>query len=456
MIVGRFNLRIVDSDLFPFLSGVFVEPDVVLVSWNLIFLDLWHCRVIDIDAVFAIVHDSVAIDLCGGVTQQVDAMSLVLLDLVALDGSLRVEENNAILLILLNDVRGNEEVEASFDYKDSFLFALFNVVVLDLGGSRSFSSQSDIGSEILGNVVRKDVSSTTLFQEDALVVILLNTVAHGVFLVDHLFSDMLFEDDCSIYDIVECRETIIVKVDSFLKELCIIPSKFFEVQVAHLCVEICELVTTDVSAGIFCKFNTSFTIGFDDICSNLWPASGTLANNSIMSWSLNIIFLNCWLTWSGRIITSNQYPIIRTLLNGVFKNDRIIIDKLNCTFVNLHLVHSNKGINRGVNYNCGALANHENIVEDNRMWFLSLDVEACSTTRDHSVVSEDEDISLREVGDHTALTELVELAVLNDWGALIVVDARGYGVLHASTAEWASLDEAGGIWFLVDAGSLVF
>ena len=81
----------------------------------------------------AIVHDCVVLDLCGGVTQQVDAMSLVFLDLVALDGSLRMEENNAILLILLYDVGGDDEVKASFDNEDSFLLALFNVVILNLG-----------------------------------------------------------------------------------------------------------------------------------------------------------------------------------------------------------------------------------------------------------------------------------------------------------------------------------
>jgi hypothetical protein len=62
-----------------------------------------------------------------------------------------------------------------------------------------------------------------------LVVILLNAVAHGVFLVGHLFSDMLFEDDCSIDYVIECRETIIVRTHSVLEELGIKPSVIFEV-----------------------------------------------------------------------------------------------------------------------------------------------------------------------------------------------------------------------------------
>ena len=73
----------------------------------------------------------------------------------------------------------------------------------------------------------------------------------------------------------------------------------------------------------------------------------------------------------------------------------------------------------------------------------------------HRVVSEDEDVSLGEVCDYSSLSELMELAVLDYRGALLVVNSGRDGISHTSTPKGAPLDKTGGVRLLVDARSLV-
>ena len=86
---------------------------------------------------------------------------------------------------------------------------------------------------------------------------------------------------------------------------------------------------------------------------------------------------------------------------------------------------------------------------------LSLDVESSLSTRHHSVISKDKHIPLGKISDHSTLSELMELAVLNNWGSLLVVDTWSDGVPHASSPEWASLDKTSSVRLLINARSLV-
>ena len=60
-------------------------------------------------------------------------MSFILLNFVALDGALRVKENDTVFLVLLNNIGGDYKLQASFYDKDTFLLTLFYMVVFYLG-----------------------------------------------------------------------------------------------------------------------------------------------------------------------------------------------------------------------------------------------------------------------------------------------------------------------------------
>ena len=81
----------------------------------------------------SVVHDSVALDLRRCVTQDIDSMPFVLLDLVRLDRTFRVEKDDSIFLILFNNVRRNYEVKTSLHNEYSLLLTLLDVIVLNLG-----------------------------------------------------------------------------------------------------------------------------------------------------------------------------------------------------------------------------------------------------------------------------------------------------------------------------------
>ena len=268
------------------------------------------------------------------------------------------------------------------------------MVVLNLGRSWALSSKSNIRSQILDDMVRKDISCASLFQKNTLVVILLDAVAHWVLLIYHLFSDMLLEDHGCVNDIIEGWESIVSWSHGVLEQLSIKTSVVFEIKVAHLGVEIGQLLTADVSAGAVRKLYSCLSVGFDDVGFYLRPALNTLANDSIVSWGLDVIFLDCGLARCVGVVAEDKNSIIRTLLNGILKNDRVIVDDFNSTVIYLHLIHSNKSINSGIDNNGRAFANHKHIVENNWMWPFTLDVETRLPTGDHGIVSEDEYISL--------------------------------------------------------------
>ena len=89
------------------------------------------------------------------------------------------------------------------------------------------------------------------------------------------------------------------------------------------------------------------------------------------------------------------------------------------------------------------------------MWPLTLYVETRLPTWNHGIVSEYKHISLSEISDNSSLSELMELTVLDDRSSLLVIDSWGYCISHTSPSEGASLNEACGIRFLVDARCLV-
>ena len=64
-----------------------------------------------------------------------------------------MEKDDSIFLILLDDIRSDHKIEASFYNEDAFLLALLDVVVFDLGPARAFTSKCDVGSQVLDNVV---------------------------------------------------------------------------------------------------------------------------------------------------------------------------------------------------------------------------------------------------------------------------------------------------------------
>ena len=70
-----------------------------------------------------------------------------------------------------------------------------------------------------------------------------------------------------------------------------------------------------------------------------------------MSGGFDVVFLNCWLAWGIHITTNYQNSVISTLLDCVFKNDRVIVDNLNGTVIDLHFIHSYESIDPRVDDN---------------------------------------------------------------------------------------------------------
>jgi hypothetical protein len=64
-----------------------------------------------------------------------------------------VEQHYSIFLVLLDDVRSNHQFIATFHHEDALLLALFDLVELYLRRARSFASQSDVGSQVFGDMV---------------------------------------------------------------------------------------------------------------------------------------------------------------------------------------------------------------------------------------------------------------------------------------------------------------
>lgn len=236
------------------------------------------------------------------------------------------------------------------------------MVVLDFCGTWALTSEGNIRSQVFDDMVRENISCTPFFKKYTLIVVLLNTVSHGELLVDHLFSHMFFKDYCRIDYIIKCREPIISSSDSVFEELCVEACMIFKVKMAHFGVEVSQLLTTDVSTRVVRKLNSCLSICLDDVCFYLWPAFQALTDNAVVSWGLDVIFLDCRLTRGVWIITEDKNSVISALLNCIFKNDGVIIDNLNGTVINLHLIHAYKSINSRIDYNWWAFANHKYIM----------------------------------------------------------------------------------------------
>jgi len=210
-----------------------------------------------------------------------------------------------------------------------------------------------------------------------------------------------------------------------------------------------------MSSCIISNLDASLPVCFNNIWLYERLAVVAFANDAVVSGGLYVVLLD---DWAARILVSialDLYAINVAFLNSILEDDGTIVDELYGHIVNLHLVKGNKGINSCVYNDTAALADHEDVVDHDWLWARSLNVEASFRTADHGVVTEDEKVAGEDVGDYTTAHEVMKLAVLNQWIALLVKNASCESFALATASEAASLDEAGGARHLVDTGRLV-
>ena len=131
----------------------------------------------------------------------------------------------------------------------------------------------------------------------------------------------------------------------------------------------------------------------------------------------------------------------------------------------MQLVQGHEGIDVGVEDDGRALADHEDVVEHERvscqLWMLwsGFDVQASGQAGHKGVVTADERRLRAQLSYDAARNQGVERAVLDHRVALVVVDARRLRFLFISfrgsaASEGAPLYEARRIRHLIDAGRL--
>ena len=84
-----------------------------------------------------------------------------------------------------------------------------------------------------------------------------------------------------------------------------------------------------------------------------------------------------------------------TLLDIVFKHMRAVVDDLDADLTDLHLIHADEAVDERVDYDSGALANVEHVVDDDWLALQALDVESASATGHYDVVFKDKDVVIR-------------------------------------------------------------
>jgi hypothetical protein len=89
-----------------------------------------------------------------------------------------VKQNDTILLVLKDNVVVNFKIWMSFYHKYTFLLGFLNSIESNGSSVRSSPTHGDVSSEIFDQVIGDDFGIAIFFDQNSLIVVLLNEIAH--------------------------------------------------------------------------------------------------------------------------------------------------------------------------------------------------------------------------------------------------------------------------------------
>ena len=161
-VVGADDLGVERFVLLPLFLGVLVHANLEQVVADYVVLQLRLARVFDVYTMQFVALDGVMDEFGAGLAQEVDASSVVVLDLVLLDDTIRMQEHNPII-VLRYLVFYYRKIFFAFYNENAFLLSMLNQIVSDHCPSTPFTTKRDIGLNVPQDMVSYDFCRAGLF-----------------------------------------------------------------------------------------------------------------------------------------------------------------------------------------------------------------------------------------------------------------------------------------------------
>lgn len=215
--------------------------------------------------------------------------------------------------------------------------------------------------------------------------------------------------------------------------------KLREIYLGFVYIEAFNGVSANASLGHFFNPNAALAIELDEVALNVGFGQLTCDKNGAKSAGFEKVQedVGFSLMYVEITIALHHNTIEVTLLHGICKDQRAVVENRDSHLIDTHLIHGNETLHLRIDHNSFILAVHEHILDYYRLGVRPLHVHTGQQTRGQGVVTEDESVLRLEVGYHTPAFEVNELAVLDDGVGVFHVDTGGHVLLRASAAEFA-------------------
>ena len=112
--------------IFNILSGFLLHLNLEHILLDFISLEVWKTWISDVNTTLAILFNGVVLDLRFGVTKEEYTTFFVLDNVITLNNAIRMEKDDAMLGILLDDVCLDEQILFALHNEDTFSFTTFD------------------------------------------------------------------------------------------------------------------------------------------------------------------------------------------------------------------------------------------------------------------------------------------------------------------------------------------
>ena len=179
-------------------------------------------------------------------------------------------------------------------------------------------------------MVGSNVSSSAFFKKNALATVLLDRVAQRHRFI-HQISNHTLSELLSCFFNLRVREFVVFPKTYLLNWVCKLLFVFAVVQLLPVDVQVIQSRPSDFCLSPVLKFDAWLAVLLYYVCANQRSAVQTRAQDAVVSWSLDVVFLNYWTSldvvfaiWCALYSDS----LIMTFLKCIFENIRIVIDQL--------------------------------------------------------------------------------------------------------------------------------
>ena len=138
------------------------------------------------------------------------------------------------------------------------------------------------------------------------------------------------------------------------------------------------LCAANVSNGVLCQFDASFSILLDDIASDVWVALATLDYDAIVATSVDCIFPHLRCAELGTICSSDLYAVFVTSFNPILDQMRLVVVNFYSDFIQIKRVANDQGLDIKIGVDSCASAEVYPVGLYSRTALLSLDVDTVS------------------------------------------------------------------------------